>query len=863
MIKAGSIKNKILLPFLAMVILAIISIFLVSTMFSRQLEQELKKRMTSLHSLASSNFSQEGTHLELHTKIVAEALLLTSAIKQGHESIEKNLLSYAKKIKDFELHLAVFGERGEFLAATPEYFDLSDLSSFNLMVKRGFLEEAVVSTCQTSSGLVLCSVCPIKDATRLYGVVLAVSPLDKEFLEKVKTATGTDVVLYADNKLMASTLAKEKIFSLKIEKMSLEDKSEEFKIVGQEAFYTAPLRFKGENVGFLTVVRSLAAEETAFEQQQINVLIAIGGAILIIVILLTGTLITRSVTVPVEELVKATHRISRGDLTRRANVKAGGEIGELAESFNRMASSLEARTESLTKTLAELQSLYDVERAISLILNIDEAVEAILRISIRVLKAEYSVFRVVDEEGYLTTVATTHPRALRKVRVRIGDGVVGEVAQSGVPKLVEDLSLEPCSLCEEELAAQSSCRTVICAPLKIKNKVVGVLELINKTTGKVFLKEDLELLSLIASRAALALENARLFEETLEEKGKSEAILHSMEDGVIALNNKGEIILLNPSVEDLLDVKEKDVLNKHFLRVIKEESIKAIISKALEKKEPLGEEIELKGAFERIFQIRATPVETETKEVLGVVILIHDVTEIRKLERVKSDFVSTVSHELRTPLTSIKAYVATLLREDVKFERKVEREFLEIINHEADRLARLISDLLSVTRIESGRLALELEPVDLGLLVKEVVKTNLSTQTEKHEFILKIPEKLPLVLADEDKVRQIILNLGSNAIKYSPQSGSIKIEVKEAKEEVLVSFTDEGIGIPKEHLALIFDKFHRVDNEATREAGGVGLGLYVTKGIIDAHGGRIWVESEVNKGSTFTFALPKRRAYQA
>ncbi|MDP3013188.1 MAG: GAF domain-containing protein, partial [Candidatus Subteraquimicrobiales bacterium] len=509
----------------------------------------------------------------------------------------------------------------------------------------------------------MCAIYPLVDSNVLHGVVLATSLIDNKFLEKIKTVTGADVAIHAGGELVATTLTRERVDSLRSQGITPETLKEEFKVLGREALYTAPLKISGHNVGFITLIRPLFSEEVALEQQQINVLIAIGGAILIIFILLTGTLIARSVTVPVEELVKVTCRLSRGDLTERANAKVSGEIGELAESFNEMADSLKARTDSLVNTLSELQTLYDVERAISLILNVDEATEAILRISVQALGAESGVLRLIDSEGYLKAVVATHPQTLQRAKIKVGEGVIGEVARTGTSKLIRDLSEEPCGLCEAEYLAENPCRTVICAPLKIKNQVVGVLELVNKTKDIAFSEEDLKLLSVVANRAAFVLENAQLFEETLKEKGKSEAILHSMEDGILALDKKGKIVLLNPASEDFFKVKEKEILGHSFTEVVKEKKIKGVISKALNIAKPLGEEIELKMPFERILQIRATPIETETQEIIGTVILIHDVTEIRRLERVKSDFVSTVSHELRTPLTSIKAYVATLLRE--------------------------------------------------------------------------------------------------------------------------------------------------------------------------------------------------------
>jgi signal transduction histidine kinase len=225
----------------------------------------------------------------------------------------------------------------------------------------------------------------------------------------------------------------------------------------------------------------------------------------------------------------------------------------------------------------------------------------------------------------------------------------------------------------------------------------------------------------------------------------------------------------------------------------------------------------------------------------------------------KTAFVSTVSHELRTPLTSIKGFISTLLADEDGdyYDQETQREFYHIIDMECDRLTRLISDLLNVSRIESGHaLDLNPKPVNLAQLIEKVVTVQRS-YTDKHEFVVDIGPGLPLIVADEDKVDQILTNLTNNAIKYSPRGGRIKISAAANGGAARVSISDEGMGIPKEHLPKVFDRFHRVDNRDTREVGGTGIGLYLVKHLVEAHGGRIWVESEVGKGSVFTFDLPK------
>lgn len=233
------------------------------------------------------------------------------------------------------------------------------------------------------------------------------------------------------------------------------------------------------------------------------------------------------------------------------------------------------------------------------------------------------------------------------------------------------------------------------------------------------------------------------------------------------------------------------------------------------------------------------------------------VKEREQVEKMKTAFVSTVSHELRTPLTSIKGFICTLLDDEGAFDADTRRDFYNIINEECDRLVRLISDLLDVSRIEAGRaLDLKWKPVDLRMLIERVIIVQ-SSFTTKHSFESVIDPDLPQVVADEDKVEQILTNLVSNAIKYSPGGGTITVKASPSENGAVLSITDQGIGIPVEHVERIFDWFHRVDNRDTREVGGTGIGLYLVKHLVDAHGGNVRVESEPGVGSTFSFELPK------
>ncbi|MGD0113556.1 MAG: ATP-binding protein, partial [Armatimonadota bacterium] len=260
---------------------------------------------------------------------------------------------------------------------------------------------------------------------------------------------------------------------------------------------------------------------------------------------------------------------------------------------------------------------------------------------------------------------------------------------------------------------------------------------------------------------------------------------------------------------------------------------------------------------ERIYQVQTALLRSEANDISGVVATFNDITELRSVERMKGEFVSTVSHELRTPLTSIKGFIRTLLDDtEGYYDREMQTEFYRIIDTECDRLVRLISDLLNLSRIESGRsLELVLVEVDMARLIHRAVETQRS-YTSSHEFEVIVADDLPRITADQDKVEQVLTNLLSNAIKYSPDGGKITIHARALGDNISVSISDQGLGIPTEHLGKLFTRFHRVDSRDTRKQYGTGIGLYLVKHLVEAHKGEITVESTLGVGSTFTFVLP-------
>jgi len=240
---------------------------------------------------------------------------------------------------------------------------------------------------------------------------------------------------------------------------------------------------------------------------------------------------------------------------------------------------------------------------------------------------------------------------------------------------------------------------------------------------------------------------------------------------------------------------------------------------------------------------------------INIIASVVDITRFREAEEMKSTFISVISHELKTPVSLIKGYAGTLARTDVTPDPDFVRESAEIIVEEADRLTELIDNLLDASRIQTGALSMDLQPVDIAVVAQKTVE-RFRTQTDRHQLVLDFPDDLPLALADERRLRQVFDNLISNAIKYSPQGGEITIGARQREDKLVAFVQDEGVGISEEELDAIFESFYRVDSSLRRSTQGAGLGLFLVKAIVQAMGGDIWVQSQPGRGSAFYFTLP-------
>ncbi|NLI12874.1 two-component system histidine kinase PnpS [Pelotomaculum propionicicum] len=339
------------------------------------------------------------------------------------------------------------------------------------------------------------------------------------------------------------------------------------------------------------------------------------------------------------------------------------------------------------------------------------------------------------------------------------------------------------------------------------------------------------------------------------ERGRVQALLGGMSDGVIIMDNWGRVILVNQVVERLFRITMPASKGKNIVRVIRDYELEKLLHDSLETGKSIKKQIQVLTPDRRVFRVYVTP--TNTGEDRGeVVALLRNITDRKMLEEMRSEFVANVSHELRTPLTSVRGFVETLLDGALE-EPETARKFLEIINKETERLTKLLDELLSLSRYEDKSNVINMESIDISDLIKRTVAIISPRALEKNLAITTdLPADLPAVQGDPDMLRQVLINLIDNAINYTMPGGAICVAAGIEQGELKVDVKDTGVGISPEHISRLFVRFYRVDKARSRELGGTGLGLSIVKHIVEAHNGRVQVESKVGKGSTFSFILP-------
>jgi two-component system phosphate regulon sensor histidine kinase PhoR len=467
-----------------------------------------------------------------------------------------------------------------------------------------------------------------------------------------------------------------------------------------------------------------------------------------------------------------------------------------------------------------------------------------------VIPCDYLAVCLPDAEdaGYLVhPLVEPDPAAGTPRSCAAGESVPGRAMASSRPIVVDDLAagVEGAGPLEAEWLA-AGVRSLVAAPLRRGGDLPGALVFGARAVGA-YGSDDLRIATLLAGGIAATLGASRAYQALADERSTLGAVVGSMQDAVLVVSADGLVLMANPAVHAMLGLHPDTLAGQPLADVMPEGPLRALLASGT----PGVSELSLPDG--RTAQAGVVPVTTPYGEAVGVAAILRDITHFKDLEQMKNTFVSTVSHDLKNPIAGIVLTTEMMKRAGRNNARH--DEHCEIILKVARGMNELISDLLDLGKIESG-MEPSREPVDLVALAREV-EASLTPQAEAKRIALSVT--LPAratVIASPGRMRQVLANLAGNAVKYTPDGGRVDLTVTTEGDQVRVTVTDSGIGIPASALPYVFDKFYRVKSAATREIEGTGLGLAITKSLVEAHGGRIWVESQEGRGSTFGFSLP-------
>ncbi len=509
-------------------------------------------------------------------------------------------------------------------------------------------------------------------------------------------------------------------------------------------------------------------------------------------------------------------------------IKAVGERQALREQVDRQAQ--------------EFNALYTVGKRISGLFNTDEILELVVSAAVNLSGAEQgSLMLIKPETGelYLRAQHRLSTQETQRLRVKVNDTLMGRVIQSGRPMMLSGTDVR-------KVQTSLLVKSILGVPLSVGDKVIGVLTVENQISSRSFGKHDVHLLTTLADQAAIAIENARLFRAAERERAKLGTILHEMQDVVIVTDDELRILLINEAACEAFQLNDT-ALGQPLAEVVAVQPLIDLFEQRHTEDFVWRADITLPDG--RVLQGQLSPLEG-----VGYGAVLRDITRLIELDRIKSEFVSIVSHDLRTPLTSIRGYVNLLPRVGPLTE--MQQDFVARVERSMDSIVDLISDLLDIGKIEAG-VDWEMHAVALHTVVREVIERLQPTaDMHYHTLTVDVPD-LPPVLGNLRRLDQVVANLIGNAIKYTPDNGSIKVSLQEDDGFLILQVRDSGIGISLEDQRHIFDKFYRVESEATEKISGTGLGLSIVKAIVKKHSGRVWAESELGRGSTFTVLLPR------
>ncbi|MBN1565743.1 MAG: response regulator [Anaerolineae bacterium] len=494
--------------------------------------------------------------------------------------------------------------------------------------------------------------------------------------------------------------------------------------------------------------------------------------------------------------------------------------------------------------LRELDTLVEIGKRVTSALDLRQVLNRVVEAAVSLAKAEEGTLLLIDPptgELYLYASAGHEGATRDQLRLQVSDSLAGQVIKNKKALVITGEQLQ-------KIKTHYYFRSLIYVPLIVKEQAIGVLGVTNRDTGGDFAQHTLQLIRVLGDFASIAIDNARLFAQSEQERDTLNAILHNTEDVIIVTDEYNCVLFCNPAAREMFHVQGNSFHGKPLGEVVLHEDVQELFKREARTGRSRRSEITVDdGSI--VLNAQLTIIEG-----VGRVAVMQDITSLKEMDRIKSEFVTTVSHDLRSPLTAILGYVELLRRTGPLNESQ--QQFAERITGSVSSISKLIEELLELGKIEAG-FDEDREVVVLAPLIYQVAES-LSVVAEKKQqrIEMEVPgDGLPPVLGHPLRLRQVIANLVENAIKYTPDEGWIRISLENNKGLLLLRIADSGIGIPKKDQPYIFDKFYRTD-EAVDKFPGTGLGLSIVKSVVEAHGGRIWVNSQVGVGTTFSVMLP-------
>ena len=498
--------------------------------------------------------------------------------------------------------------------------------------------------------------------------------------------------------------------------------------------------------------------------------------------------------------------------------------------------------------------LLEISRALTQELDLEKLLARILRIAIEMLAGQAGLIALKEQEGWRVTAAHgIAPAFLSYLTPLLAEENVRELDVTELNRMLKSLTY----------TASQGLLNGTALPLATHGQVIGVI-FIFRNYPDLFTPNDRVLLQSFADQAAIAVFNAQLYGQVSYEKQRLDALLDSAADGILILNADLTIERANNAFERLYGLTHDQLVNRPHDEIISwaNDPQGTPLSESITHGWPLTPNATLyvEGDLERELPpplpvgVTYAPLLSVEGKLRNVIVSVRDITHFRTADEIKATFISIVSHELRTPVTLIKGYASTLRRDDAKWDKHTISDSLAVIEEEADRLSKMIDDLLDASRLQAGGLSLSRADVSLANLSNRIAE-RFAKQSKNHSIETDFPEKFPIILADETRIEQVVTNLVSNALKYAAK-GTIKISGTARPEQVIICVSDQGPGIEARDLPHIFDRFYR-SSKAVKQTKGAGLGLYLARAIVEAHGGRIWADPKPDSGARLCFSLPR------